>query len=403
LLRKGRLKSDPPIAPPQPSPASLASTGVRPHSEAETCFAEAKQAISQGHFESALSLLDQTEALAGPLPRLLLTRVNTLRQARHWSEALLRARELSATHPNSTEAHLALGFIYLLQGLWLDGWREREWRWQQPGFRNLIPAGIPIWDGTSQPDARLWIRCEQGYGDFLQFCRLLPNAAARVGSVVVTVPACLQRLAQASFPKIEFQLETNSPTADTWISLMSLPDRLQWTPPDTAPPPYFRTNHTGSACPRDAGGPIRRIGWVSAGNPDHFNDHNRSLSPECLRGFRLPPSIQAFRVQPDARFTDGVPFELLPPEIKLTDFSDTARWLETLDLVITVDTSVAHLAGGMGIPVWILLPYAPDWRWGTDGETTRWYRSARLIRQPRPNDWQSALEQVQRGLESNAA
>jgi hypothetical protein len=397
------LKSQAPIAPTRPSPAPLASTGVRPHSEAETCFAKAKQAISQGHFESALSLLDQTEALAGSLPQLQLTRVNTLRQARLWPEALRRASELLATHPNNTEAHLALGFIHLLQGLWLDGWREREWRWQQPGFRHRIPAGIPIWDGKPQADARLWIRCEQGYGDFLQFCRLLPDAAARVASVVVTVPASLQRLAQASFPKIEFQLETNSPTADTWISLMSLPDRLQWTPPDTAPAPYLRTNNTGSACPRDAGAPIRRIGWVSAGNPDRFNDHNRSLSPECLGGFRLPTSVQAFRVQPDARFTDGLPFELLPPQIELTDFSDTARWLETLDLVITVDTSVAHLAGGLGLPVWILLPYAPDWRWGTDGETTRWYGSARLFRQPQPNDWQSVLQSVQQTLETGAA
>jgi len=383
--------------------APLASAATRLHSEAETCFAGAKQAISQGHFESALRLLDQTEALAGPLPRLLLTRVNTLRQARHWSEALLRARELLATHPNSTEAHLALGFIHLLRGQWLDGWREREWRWQHPGFRTLIPPGIPIWDGTSQPDARLWIRCEQGYGDFLQFCRLLPDAAARVGAVVVTVPACLQRLAQASFPKIEFQLETDSPTADTWISLMSLPDRLRWTPPDTAPLPYLRTDPTAPVRLGHSGAPIRRIGWVSAGNPDHFNDHNRSLSPECLGGFRLPPSIQAHRVQPDARFTDGLPFELLPPEIELTDFSDTARWLETLDLLITVDTSVAHLAGGLGLPVWILLPYAPDWRWGTDGETTRWYGSARLFRQPQPNDWQSVLQSVQQTLETGAA
>lgn len=383
--------------------APLASTAALLHSEAETCFAEAKQAVSQGDFESALRLFDQTEALAGPLPRLLLTRVNTLRQARHWSEALLRARELSATHPNSTEAHLALGFIYLLQGLWLDGWREREWRWQQPGFRNLIPAGIPIWDGTSQPDARLWIRCEQGYGDFLQFCRLLPDAAARVASVVVTVPASLQRLAQASFPKIKFQLETASPTADTWISLMSLPDRLQWTPPDTAPPPYLRTHHTAPDRPVRPEALIRRIGWVSAGNPDHFNDHKRSLSPESHGGFRLPTSIQAFRVQPDARFNGELPFELLPPEIELTNFSDTARWLETLDLVITVDTSVAHLAGGLGIPVWILLPYAPDWRWGTEGKTTRWYGSARLFRQPKPNDWQSVLQSVQQALETGAA
>jgi ADP-heptose:LPS heptosyltransferase len=112
----------------------------------------------------------------------------------------------------------------------------------------------------------------------------------------------------------------------------------------------------------------------------------------------LPTSIQAFRVQPDARFTDDVPFELLPPEIKLTNFSDTARWLETLDLVITVDTSVAHLAGGLGVHVWILLPYAPDWRWGTNGETTNWYGAARLIRQTKPSDWISVLHRIQNML-----
>ena len=142
---------------------------------------------------------------------------------------------------------------------------------------------------------------------------------------------------------------------------------------------------------------------MSAGNPEHFNDRNRSLDSESLSQFRLPALIHAFRVQPDARLSDNLPFALHAPEIELTDFSDTARWLETLDLVITVDTSVAHLAGGLGIPVWILLPYAPDWRWGIDGETTRWYGSARLFRQPRPNDWLSVLQSVQESLETLAA
>jgi ADP-heptose:LPS heptosyltransferase len=98
-----------------------------------------------------------------------------------------------------------------------------------------------------------------------------------------------------------------------------------------------------------------------------------------------------------------LPLALHAPEIELTDFSDTARWLETLDLVVTVDTSVAHLAGRLGIPVWILLPYAPDWRWGTDSETTRWYGSARLFRQPQPKDWLSVLQSVQESLETLVA
>ena len=142
---------------------------------------------------------------------------------------------------------------------------------------------------------------------------------------------------------------------------------------------------------------------MSAGNPEHFNDRNRSLDSESLSQFRLPASIQAFRVQPDTRLADNLTFALHAPEIELNDFSDTARWLETLDLVVTVDTSVAHLAGGLGIPVWILVPYAPDWRWGTDGETTRWYGSARLIRQPQPNDWLSVLQSVQESLETLVA
>lgn len=398
MLRLGQLKSDAPIAPPQLSSAPQASTAAPHHSAAEALFAAAKQAISQGNFTSALSLLEQTEAIAGPLPRLLLTRVDTLRQARLWPEALRRARELLAAHPNNTEAHLALGFIHLLQGLWLEGWREREWRWQQPEFQLLIPGGISIWDGTAQPEARLWIRCEQGYGDFLQFCRLLPDAAARVGSVVVTVPASLQRLAQASFPEIEFQLETDSPTADIWVSLMSLPDRLQWTPPNTAPPPYLRTEPNAPIHSGRREGPIHRIGWVSAGNPEHYNDHNRSLTPESFRDFQLPANIRAFRVQPDARSSQASPFPLFDPDIDLTDFTATAQWLEALDLVITVDTSVAHLAGGLGVPVWILLPYAPDWRWGTNGETTNWYGAARLIRQTKPNDWISVLHRIQKML-----
>jgi hypothetical protein len=184
---------------------------------------------------------------------------------------------------------------------------------------------------------------------------------------------------------------------------MSLPDRLQWIPPEKSPPPYLQVAPSLPSRQRHQKALIRKIGWVSAGNPEHFNDHNRSLGPESFGQFRLPASIQAFRVQPDARLADNLLLALHAPEIEFNDFSDTAGWLETLDLVITVDTSVAHLAGGLGIPVWILLPYAPDWRWGTDGETTRWDGSAQLFRQPRPNDWLSVLQSVQESLETPAA
>ena len=390
---------------PEPRPAVFApGHPADPRVRAEACFVWAKKALNDGDYDLSLRLLNQAEALAGPLPQLLATQVNVLRQARAWMEALRRCQQLLELHPNSTDAHLALGFILLLQGRWLEGWREREWRWQHPGFRSLLPRLLPVWDGGRQPGRRLWVQCEQGFGDFLQFCRLLPEVASRVGSLVVTVPKALQALAQASFPQIEFQADASaSPSADAWVSLMSLPDRLGWIPPEIPPVPYLHVAGTNPLRRYVEKKPVRRLGWVSAGNPDHFNDRNRSLNANALDGFELPPTVTAFRVQPDTRLVDQLPFRLEDPEFDLSDFSATARWLSTLDLVITVDTSVAHLAGGLGIPVWILLPYAPDWRWGVEGEQTRWYGSARLFRQPRPNDWNSVLKAVARELHPIAA
>ena len=211
------------------------------------------------------------------------------------------------------------------------------------------------------------------------------------------------RLTQFSFPQMEFQPEETALPADIWNSLVSLRDRLQWIPPKESPPHYLQVAPPLPSRHRLPKALIRKIGWVSAGNPEHFNDRNRSLDSESLSQFRLSASIQAFRVQPDARMADELPFALHAPEIELTHFIDTARGLETLDLVITVDTSGAHLAGGLGIAVWIILPYAPDWRGVTDGETTQWYGSARLFRQPRPNDWLSVLQSVQESLETLAA
>ena len=127
------MKSEAPIAPPQPFAVPKASASARHRSKAESCFAGAKQALLLGHLELGLYLLNQTEALVGPLPQLLLTRVNALRQAGLWPEALRRSRELLNTHPNSTDTHLALGFTHPMQDHWLNGWREQDWRWGTDG------------------------------------------------------------------------------------------------------------------------------------------------------------------------------------------------------------------------------------------------------------------------------
>ena len=127
------MKSEALIAPPEPLADPKASASACHRSEAEFWFAEANRALLSGQLELGLDLLNQTEALAVPLLQILLTRVNALRQARLWPEALPRSRELLNVHPNSTDTHLALGFTHLLQGQWLDGWRERDWRWGTDG------------------------------------------------------------------------------------------------------------------------------------------------------------------------------------------------------------------------------------------------------------------------------
>ena len=165
LLRRARLKSEAPIAPPPPLALPKASPSALHGSEAESCFDEAKQAILHGPLELKLDLLNQTEALAGPLPQLLLTRVNALRQARQWPEALRRSRQLLNTHPNGTDAHLDLGFIHLLQGQWLDGWRERDWRWGTDGETTR-------WYGSArlfrQPQPNDWLSVLQSVQESLE-------------------------------------------------------------------------------------------------------------------------------------------------------------------------------------------------------------------------------------------
>ena len=165
LLRWARLKSEASIGPPQPLAVPKASASARHRSEAKSCFAAAKQALLRGQIELKLDLLNQTEALAGPLPQLLLTRVNALRQARQWLEALRRSRQLLNTHPNGTDAHLDLGFIHLLQGQWLDGWRDRDWRWRTDGETTR-------WYGSArlfrQPQPNDWLSVLQSVQESLE-------------------------------------------------------------------------------------------------------------------------------------------------------------------------------------------------------------------------------------------
>ena len=367
---------------------------------------------SGGRMEETLALVDGALQAAGDLPPLLMARITVLRELGRCDAALQTSTRLLALHPHLAEAHLAEGFVRLLVGDWARGWACREWRWQQAVYRRLVPKELPVWDGSRRPGCRLRVIHEQGLGDFLQFSRYFPEVRERVGSLVVETPPPLLGLMRNSFPAIGFVSTGARVEADAWVGLMSLVERLQASPcsipcpggylvpPEAVPSETGRLLHSADAKAGSAihpGSRSLRVGLAPTGNPRHFNDRFRSLPRECCARLEDLGDVLWYRVQPECPQHCGL--SLGDPPFLLDDMAATARWIQSLDLVITVDTSVAHLAGGLGCPVWILLPHAPDWRWGLAGDRTPWYASARLFRQVRPADWSTVMESLRQGLE----
>ena len=367
---------------------------VSPGKAAENLLVESNLAKARGDLDRAIVCIEEAITLAGELQPLLLNRAGLLRESRQFASALQTLDRLLGLYPYSVDGHLAEGFIRMLMGDWDRGWRKREWRWNHPHFRKLMPPQLPVWDGSSAFQSRLWVVLEQGFGDFIQFSRLLPEIRNRVGEVIVRVPKALMSMARCSFPQIKWVEESEVPIADCWVGLMSLPERLRLQPDQvTGADGYLKIPFDRLQNEAPSHGDLR-IGLVHAGNSGHANDRFRSMSVEALSGLAEIPGVRWCQVQPEVRDANRLPMKLESPPFPLKDFAATALWIQSLDLVLSVDTSVAHLAGALGIPVWILLPYAPDWRWGVHGVESIWYRSARLFRQPRPLDWAAVLQDV---------
>ena len=312
-------------------------------------------------------------------------------------------RAALAREPGFAGAHFELAETLLLRGDFAAGWEEYEWRWQLPSAppaMRTLPA--PLWSGEPLGDRRLLLIADQGFGDTIQFARYIPLVAARGANLIV---ACSPEMAPLIAP-----LAGNAPIHTVWdhlpsfdlqCPLSSLP-RAFGTTLESIPAavPYLRADPAKRAhwqarldalLPRG----YRRIGLVWAGRPAHENDRNRSLALDRLAPLaRLArTALVALQLGPAqaqvATFYGAAPLLNLAPEI--AEFTDTAAILENLDLVVAVDTAVAHLAGALGRPVFVLLPYAPDWRWLLDRADSPWYPTARLFRQPAPGEWTAAI------------
>ena len=306
--------------------------------------------------------------------------------------------------PDCVQAHWNRAIAWLLSGNFQQGWQEYEWRWRRP---DSPPPAFPqpCWDGTPFPHQTLLVYSEQGLGDTLQFVRYLPQVAARGQHIVLACQPALVRLLRTC-PGVQTLVVKDRPEMasqpfDLYIPLLSLPGIFGTTsttiPADipyiTADPALVQQWHTRLGAEH-----AFRVGLVWAGNPSHKNDRNRSCTLATLAPLAPLPRLALFSLQtgPAAGQIDQPPAGMVLHDVgrTLSDFADTAAVITHLDLVITVDTAVAHLAGAMGKPVWTLLPFAPDWRWGQHSAYTPWYPTMRLFRQPAPGAWEAVCQSV---------
>lgn len=302
-----------------------------------------------------------------------------------------------ALEPGFFEARWNRALALLSAGRWRDGWQAHEIRRLHPGLR---PREVPVpgWRGEDLAGRRILLAAEQGLGDTIQFLRYVPEVASRGGRVVLDVPASLLDLARA-LPGVERLVASGEPVGevDLALPLMSLPLRLGPERPPPAPPYLFADAGRRERWRRRLAGDDRpRIGIAWAGNPAHRHDRRRSLAEAALAPLAALGHLRFVSLQKDRPAPPG----WLGAGPELADFADTAALIAELDLVIAVDTAVAHLAGALGRPLWVLLPSTAEWRWPRGRTRTPWYPSARQVWQ-RPEespDWGPAIARLARRL-----
>jgi len=323
-------------------------------------------------------------------------------------ETLVSYNRAIALKPDYIEAHWNRSLALLLSGDFNNGWREYEWRWKNENLR-LVSRWkdlAPLWLGEpSLKGKTILLHAEQGLGDTLQFCRYVQPLKAQGAKVILEVQPVLHSLLKnLDGASVVITKNTPPPAFDVQCPLLSLPLALRTTL-DTVPHPerYIHSDKGLVSEWRARLGRKRkpRIGLVWSGSPKHKGDQQRSIFLNDLLTL-LSPDFEFFSLQKELRDADADVLHAHPAirhfGADLGDFSDTAALCELMDLVISVDTSVAHLAGAMGRPLWVLLPFIPDWRWLLDREDSPWYSSARLFRQPQPGDWAAVLNRVRAEL-----
>lgn len=335
---------------------------------------------------------------------------NTCKEMGAFAESIAAYRRGLTVDPGHHDLLVNLSLQLLLDGQLAEGWEMYENRFLRP--KRPVPKrnfAQPVWAGESLSGKRLLVWGEQGAGDKIMLARLVREVAGQAREVIVETDARLLRLMQRSIPEVVWVAESSVPDentrrADFQTPICSLGRFLRRDVADFVDRGAFLiADLAGRVCWTSLLADVtgRRVGLVWAGNPEHQNDHNRSLPLKSLAPLFEVPGVSFVSLQMGKESTQiaetGLPITDLTAEIK--DYADTADLVSCLDLVISVDTSVAHLAGAMGVPTWVLVPFCPDWRWMTQfPDATPWYLSLKLYRQSAWCDWMSTLINIERDL-----
>ncbi len=345
---------------------------------------------AEAHYRTAIRF-DPALAEAHASLGYILTMQGRLPEAIEACEAAVAAR------PDFAQAHWNLAIALLLNGDLHRGFEEYEWRIRHPRYQSdLLPLPSPRWDGADPAGKVILVRTEQGAGDAIQLARYLPVLRAAGATPVLVCSAALAALLGSMDGVCAASSAEPLPPHDTWIDQASLPHLLGTTLATIpAAEGYLQADPARVAVWRSRLPHGPKVGFAFSGNPRHPADHRRSIPAELTSGSPALPGLSVI----DLHYGEAAG-RLGAANLTrwLTDYAETAGLIEALDLVVTVDTSVAHLAGALGKPVWILLPHAPDWRWLLHRSDTPWYRSARLFRQPTAGDWRSVLAEVWQAL-----
>ena len=367
----------------------------------------------QGRYDAAVEKCSQALSLEPDHPVALNAIASISTKMGHCVEAIEFYRRALQLKPDYAEAHCNLGMALLLTGRFEEGWNEYRWRLKTEKAAYPHRYGVPCWDGSFFVGKRLLVHYEQGFGDNIQFIRYLPMVKHHGGTVICEMLPPLFDLFQG-FPGIDELIPASAERApavqfDLYMPLLELP-RIFETTLETIPAgvPYLYADPAKAQYWRQRlVSRAFKVGIVWAGKPAHPEDRTRSCHLRDFLPLSKIPGLALFGLQKGAAAGQA---EDLAPEMALTDigaelddFTDTAAVIENLDLIVSVDTAVLHLAGAMGKPAWAVLPFSPDWRWMLDRRDSPWYPTMRLFRQKSYGDWEDVFQRVSQELQMLAA